>query len=267
MDMIELRWPKSNQTLVICSVMANVLPRQQQPSSSHIAILVEDNDPQLIEFSEEIQQGMLTRMCIWPTSISPDASLVVLLSYTAGWNDALITGFEVNPAGDIHPVNLGNALTLFGWFNLQDLDDDGSYELITLRSLDGNVAGFTYNAVRKYDAASRTYLPEPDVYREFFESELDRLEWIIQTRHLIQAHPEKYLSNEIEGYAYVAEYQGQQYGFDSIIELPETYTGLRDVAAYNSDRREAFNLVKKYRDELKAWLEGGTYPATWKLPQ
>jgi hypothetical protein len=55
------------------------------------------------------------------------------------------------------------------------------------------------------------------------------------------------------------------YGFDSIIEVPLTYTGVGDVNDFNRGRRQAFQYVKGYRDELAAWLEGGPYPATWKM--
>ena len=114
--------------------------------------------------------------------------------------------------------------------------------------------------------AQDAYAANPESYKEYFESELAWLEWVLETRDRIQANPQDYFSEEGGGHVYVAEYEGVSYGFDSIIELPQTFTGIKDIPAYNRERREALRLIRDYRDQLSAWLKGsGGYPDAWGI--
>jgi len=119
--------------------------------------------------------------------------------------------------------------------------------------------------VRSFDPLTGGYVVDPEGYRDYFQRELEWLNWVVETRELIQDNPEPYLSKTGIGYVYVAQYQGRSYGFDSVIELPAGVEGIEDLEEYNRDRRAAFRLVATYRDELAAWLDGGPNPATWKL--
>jgi hypothetical protein len=265
-DMLELKWPKSDEACIIAVGQTGAaFGKPQGDSRIVLAVNTAGTGVERLPLDEALTQGMVSRICAWPVAVDPTAELVVLLSISMGSQDSRIIGFTVTPQGKLAMIDTGNAATVYGWFECLDLNNDGSYELVTSRNLDGTLGGLCYHAVRAYDRTTRKYAPQPDVYKEFFQSELAWLDWLLATRDLIQADPQAYASKTSAGALYVAMYQDKQFGFDTLIELPATSTLVPDVPAYNAARRTALGLVRTYRDELKGWLGGGDYPATWKM--
>ena len=266
MDILALNWPKSE--LGCWLAVANSTARGAAPGGpmlEHLACKVGDGEPANATLPGQTAGARLNRVCIWPTAKSVDADLVCVCSLATDEQDAQVVGLVIGSDGRVRDLDTAGALTLYGWFDAQDLDNDGLYELITSRNLDGTWGGFFYHAVRSLDPASGRYIASPDGYEDYFAQEKAWLDWVIETREVIQANPADYLNHSGIGYAYVAEYQGRKYGFDSVIEVPPTFTGVGDVEQFNRGRRQAFELVRTYRDELAAWLEGGPYPPTWKM--
>jgi len=268
MDLLEFRWPKSDAACVLAVARTDPAANQwDQPPQTNLAVIAGDKKAQALALEGGAIAGFLTRVGVWCTSTDATGEMVFLLSFGEGPVDSRVLGFSVQPTGEVQAIETGVARTQYGWFDLTDLDDNGTYELITTRNLDGMNGGFTFHAVRAYDAATRTYQPQPDSFKPYFEKDLAWLNWVVETRAAIQANPEPYLTKSILGNVYVAVYGKAPFGFDSVIEVPSTFPGIEDVAAYNRERRAAFELVRNYRDELKAWLGGGAYPPTWKLPK
>lgn len=265
MVVLRLRWPRSDQECHLgVAQLGEVMGYQQQQPSCALAVVVGEGEPRRVLLPAN-PGGPLNRLCIWPTGRSSDAELVFLMTTAEPVASTSVYGFSLNAQGEVRMLDTGGALTLYGWFDAVDLDEDGSFELLTSRNLDGTWGGFFYHTVRGYEPGAGRYVASPDDYQDYFRTELAWLDWVVATRELIQQNPEPYLSNSGIGYIYVAEYQGRSYGFDTIIELPATAAGVENLQQYNSDRRAAFRLVFTYRDELADWLDGGPYPATWKL--
>ena len=264
MELIEFRWPKSDRSCVLAVGSAAPAPQAAEPPRSYLTLVVGD---QCISLPAELAavNGFISRVAVWPTTSSESADLVMLYSIGEGGADSRLFGIVLTAALEVQAVDCGSARTLYGWFDLIDFDDDGAFELLTTRSLDGVDGGFTFHAVRAYDATARTYRPQPDAFKPYFERELTWLSWVLETRAKIQADPAPYLNPTQLGHVYVASYENVQYGFDSIIEVPATFTGVTDVKAYNAERRKAFTRISGYRDQLQAWLEGGAYPELWGL--
>lgn len=264
MTVVKLSWPRSDLEcdLGVAQLGEGTGNAQQAPSSA-LALIVGDGEPRSIALPGSVD-ATLNRLCIWPTARSADAELIFLLTLADPDASSKVYGFSVGPQGNVRMLDMKGAETLYGWFDAVDLDEDGSYELVTSRNLDGTWGGFFYHTVRSYDALHGDYAVEPERFQDYFRGELDWLNWVVETRGKIQQNPEAYLNQTGIGYFYVAEYQGRSYGFDSVIELPAS-SGLENLQQFNSDRRAAFRLVTTYRDELAAWLDGGPYPATWKL--
>jgi len=266
LDLVELKWPKSSRTCTLAVARSGVPGnRRSAAARTSLALLVKDGEPQRLAIEPALSEGIVGRICVWCTRGDEQGDLIVLCSLGASAPDARICAFAVSPDGSVHAIDTGNAATLFGWFDCTDLDDDGTYELITARSLDGMAGGFEYHAVRQFDVASSKYLAAPDKFHPFFSDELAWLEWVVETRAAIQADPQKYLNTSQDGPAYQATYQGRSYGFDSVVELPQSAASPESVNAYNAERRKAFELVRAYRDQLRAWLGGGAQPSAWKI--
>ena len=266
MDIFEVHWPKSDQTIKL-AVAQSGLSRGSafEQMKSHLAIKVGNGDPQLVQLGGDAIEGIVVRICVWPTAIADDADLVVLLAVSAGLEDSRVLGFSVDVAGAASALNMYKARTLFGWFSTIDLDDDDRYELITSRNLDGTLGGFFYHSIRTYQPEEHTYIPDPDAYIDYFTGEREWLDWILTTQALIQASPTDYINPTGVGPTYVAEYEGTTYGFDSVILVPSESDRVLDPEAYNESCRNALKLIRTYRDQLAAWLEGGDYPAIWNL--
>jgi hypothetical protein len=266
-DVVEFRWPRSNQACALAIARSRPASDQPElPQRSYLAVLAAEQAT-LLALPEEPISGFINRVAVWPTANNDTGELVFLVSLGEGASDSRLLGFAVAPSGAVTPVSTGSAKTQFGWFDVSDLDDDGRYELITKRSLDGMEGGFMYSALRTYDPATHTYAPQPAGYHSFYERELAWLDWVVTTRDLIQANPAPYLTTGNATSVYMAAYENVKYGFDTVIEVPATFTGVPDVPAYNRARRQCFERVCNYRDELAAWLSGGALPATWKMPQ
>lgn len=266
MDILALSWPKSE--LACWLAVANSMPRGAaagSPMLEHLAYKIGDGEPGNATLRGQRAGARLNRVVIWPTAKSVDADLVCVCSLATDDEDAQVVGFVIGSDGGVSELDTGGALTLYGWFDARDLDNDGLYELITSRNLDGTWGGFFYHAVRAFEPGTRAYVAKPDPFYDYFAQEKAWLDWVVEMREIIQAQPAEHLNQSGIGYAYVAEYEGRNYGFDSIIEVPLTFTGVGDVEEFNRGRREAFELIAGYRDELGVWLEGGPSPPTWKL--
>lgn len=265
-DLLELKWPKSDQSCIIAIGQTGAaFGKPQGDSRIVLAVNTASLGVEKLPLDDALAQGMVSRVCAWPTAIDPAADLVVLISISMGRQDSRIIGFTISAHGVLELIDTGNAATVYGWFECSDLNGDGNYELVSSRNLDGSLGGLCYHAVRAYDRAARKFAPQPDAYKDFFQAELAWLDWLLATRDTIQADPAAYMSKDPSGPVYSARFQGRQYGFDTLIELPAGSTLVPDVAAYNAARRESLRLVRTYRDELQGWLGGGAYPATWKM--
>ena len=207
--------------------------------------------------------GALQRICIFPDQVKP-ASCLILLSFSQGSNSPVI-GFGLDRDGQLWNLDCHSAKTLFGWFEVKDLNGDGSFDLLTTRSLDGVPGGFSYSAVRAYQAEDLAFHPDPDSYRVHFEEELAWLEWVVATAETIQMDPDGFVSPMEQGPFFVASYAGKKFGFDSIVELPVPEGNYIHLEQFNAERRVSFNLVQRYYSELQSWLGGGPYPLSWKL--
>ena len=263
MTVLQVDWPGSDEKCYLgVGITGSTTGQGNAGIRTYLAISVNGGDAMLVPGTEGSISG-LTRICIWPTSQEESAELVYVYSTTSNMQDAAVSAFRVTRQGGINIVNTSNAFTLFGWFDVKDVNGDEGFDLITSRNLDGMWGGFFYHSVRTYENGS--YVPRPDGCEEYFQAELDWLDWVVNTKPLIQNDPEKYLNQTGIGPAYIAEYEGVRFGFDSVIEVPPTFGGVSDVQEFNRQRRECFRLVVKYRDELRGWLDGGSYPETWKL--
>jgi hypothetical protein len=267
-DILQFRWPKSDRVLELA------ISRREAVDAGGLRLIrsdlvyrVGDGPAQQLALAGPELDGFISRLCVWPSNASDSAQLILLLSYGSSGPDSPVVACGIGPDGVVQPVETRSAMTLFGWFEATDLDDDGDYELITTRSLDRVDGGFTYHAIRAYDAAQGGYVPAPAGYHDYYQAELEFLSWVVDTRQNIQADPGPYLNTDPAGQVYVANYNGNQIAFDSLIELPATFTGVSDLPGYNQDRRVAFQRVRAYRDELQSWLNGGVQPATWLMPQ
>lgn len=259
LEVVRISWPKSRQW---CALAIGLPPGNLGPEaaaqSATLAVMLENQAPKLVEAAGLEDAGGLSRLCAWPAGPG-FGELIVVFSLAAAGVDAVITGLAVDQDGTVRPVQTGAARTLYGWFDLTDLDGDELYELITRRSLDGVEGGFFYRAVRRYDPELQSYLPAPDEYREFFADELAWLEWLIGMQASICADPAAYESRETAGPHYIAEYEGQVYAFDSVVPPPN---GTPEQVESTASAMEA---IRTYRDELSAWLNGGAAPSIWRL--
>lgn len=263
LDIVEVTWPRSKRALRLGIGSTGRLnsPREQYYCS--ISVAVDEGEARLTEVSRSPLPGTLSHLSIWPTSGS-DGDLIAVFTLASAAPDSTVYAFRVSPDGAVADVSTGGALTAYGGFEVVDLDSDGSFELVTTRNLDGMPGGFSYKAVRRFDGSA--YIADPERYkRSLFQDELVFLDWVVQTRASIQTNPEPYLNKGFYGFFYAAEYKGELYGFDSLIELPQTAGGQYDLPVYNKQRQEAFQRVQAYRDELHGWLNGGAVPDTWKL--
>lgn len=264
-DVLELKWPKSDLICRIAIGQTGAAFGKPGGEPRTVMAVSAAGGASPVRLDPEAAKGTLGRLCVWPTTLDGTAELIVLASLSGGLQDSRVVAFAITPAGTVTTIDTSNAATVYGWFEARDLDGNGTYELITSRNLDGALGGLSYHAVRTYDPAAHKYLPAPEQYKAFMQAELDWLDWVLATRDAIQADPEAHVNQAGSGPMYVATYNGLQYGFDTLIELPASSTLVQDVAAYNAARREALGLVRKYRDELQTWLGGGDLPATWKL--
>jgi hypothetical protein len=264
-DILELKWPKSDLQCRIAIGQTGAAYGRPGDEPRTVMAVSTTGGASPVPLDAEAAKGSLGRMCVWPTAEDGTADLIVLASLSGGLQDSRIIAFAISPTGAVTAIDTSKAATVYGWFEVRDLDNNGSYELITSRNLDGALGGLSYHAVRAYDAAAHKYAPAPDAFKSYMQTELDWLNWVLVMRDTIQADPEPYTNKTDSGPIYVAAYNGLQYGFDTLIELPLSSNLVTNVSAYNAARREALGLVRKYRDELQAWLNGGAYPATWKM--
>jgi hypothetical protein len=265
-DLVVVNWPRSEQTCRLAIVQHGVSLDGAGPPHTLLMIHAGEAEPGLLALPDTTgDAGVLARLCIWPTSRDGNAELVFLGAFSTQNHDSKLFGFKLTSSGELVYLDVGGALTLYGWFDVIDLDSDGSFELVTSRNLDGTWGGFSYRSVRGYNGTG--YSAAPESYPDYFRAELARINWIVDTRAKIQDNPMEYVNQSGIGPYYIAEFKDTRYGFDSIIELPTTALGIENVPAYNAACRAAFQLIVNYRDELTAWLDGGDLPATWKLAQ
>jgi hypothetical protein len=230
----------------------------------------DDTKAQLVGDKTTVFPGIMNRICVWVDSAT--GGTVVLFSLANGSDsDGPVYGY-VFGAGAPHALGMAAARAVYGGFEVSDLNGDGRYELITARNLDGMAGGFNYHAVRAFNGTD--YATDPDRFKDYFQRELDFLNWVVATRDEIQADPEKYMrrpkqqQEKLVGYAYVATYGKESYGFDTLVELPPDAAAAKlDTSKYNQLRREAYRRVTTYRDQLQSWLAGGAHPAVWGLPR
>jgi hypothetical protein len=188
------------------------------------------------------------------------------MSFASSDPDPVLDAGYIDAEGNWHFVELGGAKSLGGAYELRDLDDNGSYELLTQRHLDGWNGGITYTAVRTYDAATRRYAPAPEQFREFFAGELRFYDWVLSTREQMLENPERFLSGEPRGWYFAADYEGRMVGFDSLVPLEDNEIAGGDIGQWNMRVDSAVRRVTEYRDQLKAWLDGGSvYPTAWQM--
>ena len=268
-QVVKLSWPKAKTgpALIIADRGIAASPTDDGADHGTTLAVVLDDKVHKLAVPADLAKGIISRLCVWPTSVGSDADLIFVSSfYSFQSNDCGLFGFRVPQSGIPQVIDLGNAKSLFAWFELTDIDNNGSYELITSRSLDGVPGGLFYHAVREYDASANAYGAAPQVFREYYLEELAWLDWVVLTRAQIQAAPEQYIRTGNEGgYVFVGQYGETVYGFDSVVEVKPGFLGMEDVTEYNEQRRAAFTLVKDYRDQLKAWLDGGAFPVAWQL--
>lgn len=265
-SLVVAHWPRSEQVCRLAIVQHGVSLDGTGSPRTLLMVHAGKTEPELLALPDATgDAGVLARLCIWPTSRDANAELVFLGAFSTQNQDSSVFGFKLTSSGMLSYLDLGGALTLYGWFDIIDLDSDSSFELVTSRNLDGTWGGFSYRSVRSYSGTG--YIAAPESYPDYFKAELVRINWIVEMRSKIQDNPMDYVNQSGIGPYYVAEFNDTRYGFDSIIELPTTALGVEDVPAYNAARRGAFKLIVNYRDELTAWLDGGDLPATWKLAQ
>lgn len=207
--------------------------------------------------------GNLERICIFPEQSNLEKCLI-LLSFSQGANSPVF-GFCLGADGQLWNVDCSSAKTLFGWFEIRDLNDDGSFELLTTRSMDGVPGGFSYSAVRAYQPDVLAFYPDPDSYLTYFKVELEWLDWVVATKDVIQLDPDSFVNPSDQGPFFLATYKGTKYGFDSIVELPVPEGNYYHLEQFNLERQVSFNRVKRYLAELQGWLDGGPYPLSWNL--
>ena len=264
---IGLTWPKSKRR---CAILAgqygDMRNSDGEALATSICVSVSDGAMQIVNLNGERTPGFLSKLAVWPDSRSPEARLLVLASFSGGYEDSSVLGFCINPDGSISRLDTGNAHTQWGEFQVADLDDNGSYELLCYRNLDGRLGGLSYRSVRGFDAANDSYKPAAEQHLRFFELQLDWLDWVIRTRDMIVANPAQYFSEQGQGNFYTAEYNSERYGFDTIIFIDNPDFSREQSTLAQTDSREAFRRVKQYRDELAGWLNGGPLPGTWGLP-
>jgi hypothetical protein len=265
LDVIEVTWPRSKRVL---KLGVAEIGSQRTPATQRFSVLsagVGDDKPRLVELEDNPIAGKVSRVCIWPTAGS-DGELVVILTSTSNSSDSLVCAFKVATTGLVTTVDTSGARSAYGGFEVEDLDGDGLYELITLRNLDGMPGGFSYRAVRSYNGSS--YAPNPQGYKQtLFKAELAFFDWVVQTAEDIKLDPDPYLNRNHYGFFYVAEYQGILYGFDSLIEPANRAADAVRSNAHFPKQREALQRVVTYRNELRSWIAGGTPPAAWKLSE
>lgn len=266
MSGLRLQWPKSERSIYIFSGQyGDMVGSGGRPLETSICIGDGDSDMRLLGGGDWPVPGFLSKLSVWPDQRSAQANLVVLASFSEGYEDSRVIGFRISPAGEVSPVDTGNAHTQWGEFQVADLDDNGTYELLCYRNLDGMVGGLSYRSVRDYDVSASAYVPAPERHRRFFEREVDWLDWVVSTRDQVMADPAAYLTEEGSGAYYQATYNGVSYGFDTIVFVDNPSYD-RDVARQAEyAATEAFRRVRRYRDELRQWLQGGEQPPTWGM--
>jgi hypothetical protein len=74
------------------------------------------------------------------------------------------------------------------------------------------------------------------------------------------------MNRDGSGPYYSAVYDGTVFGFDSIVEVPVPEGDeFSHIVLFNSERARSFQRVVQYRDELAAWLDGGSQPTAWNI--
>lgn len=232
----------------------------------YLALQVGDARPGLIALEPALATAPLASVAVWSPGQPAQDGAVLIVSLASPEPDVALLAYAIVPSGAVSRVDLGGAKTLGGAYDLRDLDGDGSYELLTERMLDGWAGGITYKAVRTYDSAARSYRPEPDKYKDFYRSELAYYDWVLETREKMLEHPETYMSQEMRGHFFAADYNGQTVGFDSLVPLEEIPDAGGNIQQWNQRVDSAVKRVTEYRDQLRAWLDGGSsYPASWQM--
>ncbi|MCB1222004.1 MAG: hypothetical protein H7A35_12570 [Planctomycetales bacterium] len=263
---IELHWPKSERSLLVMSGQYGDMEgsggRQLETS---ICVGLSDRDMQVINLRGQRIPGFLSKLSAWPTQRGQDARLIIVVSFSDGYEDSQVLAFSVDGSGNVESVDTTNAHTQWGEYQLADLDDNGSYELLCYRNLDGSLGGLSYRSVRGYDAASNSYVPAAQQHKRFFELERDWLDWVIDTRPQVEANPMAYIQEEGTGAYYQAQYNGVSYGFDTIIFIDNAGYDREVARELGMRANDAFRKVRNYRDELNNWLSGGEMPATWGM--
>jgi hypothetical protein len=264
LDVLSIHWPeKSHPTEIAIGRTGQPQGKTQSQPYTVLTVRVGESEPRLL-FGGPPRAGLVNQIAVWPKH--DDSGLVLLISLASGASgDSPIYAFGISTAGEVHEINTGGAVSTYGGFETIDLDDDHNFELITTRNLDGMAGGFSYHAVRTL--AGNAYGPDPERFKAYFQAELAFLNWVVNTRGEIQADPERFMDKGLYGFLYAAPYQEVLFGFDSIVEVPDVPSAKHDHTEYNRLRREAYQRVVDYRDELQRWLGGGLRPTIWKLPE
>jgi hypothetical protein len=232
----------------------------------YLAVQVGTGKPGLLTLDPAIATAPVASVGVWSPGQPATAGAVLIVSFASSEPDLPLLAFAIDPSGAVSRVDLGGAKSLAGTYDLRDLDGDGSYELLTERILDGWAGGITYKAVRTYDAQSRSYQPEPEKYKDFYRGELKYYDWVLDTRGKMLESPESYMSQQERGHFFAADYNGQTVGFDSLVPLEDIPDAGGDIQQWNQRVENAVKRVTEYRDQLKAWLDGGSvYPSAWQM--
>lgn len=263
---MQVHWPKSSRSCLIFSgQFGDMQGSGGRPIETSICIGLSDNEMKTVDLGAQRVPGFLSKVAIWPDSRSEDANLIVLASFSEGYEESRVLGFSVSTSGETTQISTSNAHTQWGEFQVADLDDNGTYELLCYRNLDGMLGGISYRSVRGFDPSSNRYIAAAEQHRPFFQREREWLDWVISTRESIVANPTAYLNEEGGGAYYQAQYNGISYGFDSIVFIDNAGYDRETAAQARNAAQEAFRKVRKYRDELVSWLAGGDVPATWGM--
>ena len=85
-------------------------------------------------------------------------------------------------------------------------------------------------------------------------------------REKMVASPELFLSNQLRGHYFGADYEGRTIGFDSLVQLDDIPDAGGNIQLWNQRVDSAVKRVTDYRDQLKAWLSGSSaYPGAWQM--
>ena len=232
----------------------------------YLAVQIGDSKPGLIALDPSLAIAPVASVGVWSPGPPMQSGAVLIVSFASSEADVALLAYAIDPGGAVSRVDLSGAKTLGGSYDLRDIDGDGSYELLTERILDGWAGGITYKAVRTYDPSTHAYRADPERFRDYYRGELAYYDWVLSTREKMLEHPEAYMSQQLRGHYFAADYEGQTVGFDSLVPLDDIPDAGGNIQQWNQRVESAVKRVTEYRDQLRAWLDGaGGFPSAWQI--